>query len=307
MMHNKTEHAAKGMWKGILMSMGVPDNALTNNHGPCPMCGGVDRFRFDNIGGRGTYYCNNCGPGDGMTLAKKFTGKPFIEVATEIDKLLGNEKFERDKPPVDTSAMNRKWRKELWDESKPLVHGDDADLYLRGRGLGRPTYGNALRFNPRCRYSKEKSYPALITAVQDAEGRGVSLHRTYLMDGGKASVEKPRKLTPGPIPEGSAVRLGNPVSFMGIAEGIETALAAWDIFGVVTWAALNAQLLSNWTPPDIVKQVYIFGDNDASFTGQAASYALAKRLSAKGLDVRAHIAPEVGKDWVDMLGEGYEC
>ena len=305
MMHEKTQHAAKGMWKGILMSMGVPDNALVNKHGPCPMCGGVDRFRWDNAGGRGTYFCSQCGAGDGMQLAQKFTGKPFFEVAKEIDTMLGNEKFERDKPKPDLSGMHRKWRKEIWDASVPITEGDEADVYLRRRGVARPSYGPALRFNPRCRYSEHESYPALIAAVQDEDGNGVSLHRTFLHCGDKAPVERQRMVTSGDLPNGAAVRLGQAGSVMGIAEGIETALAAADIFKVVTWAALNANLLANWTPPDSVKRLHIFGDNDASFTGQAASYVLAKRMHAKGIEVMMCISPHQGKDWADMLADGY--
>jgi len=306
MMHEKTAHAAKGMWKGILMSMGIPDAALTNKHGACPMCGGIARFRWDNKEGKGTYFCSQCGAGDGMKLAQEFTGKPFFEVATEIDALLGNQKFERDKPKPDTSGQHRKWRKELWQASKPITDGDDVDRYLKGRGVDRSSYGKVLRVNTNCRYSESESYPAMIAAIQDQDGQGVSLHRTFLKDGKKAPVERPRMVMPGDLPAGSAVRLGEAGSFMGIAEGIETALAAWDIFGVVTWAALNAHLLSEWMPPTSVKQVYIFGDNDASFTGQAASYALAKRLHRKGIEVVMQIAPETGKDWADMHSEGYE-
>ena len=36
------------------------------------MCGGKDRFRFDNQNGRGTYICNQCGSGDGLELIKHY-------------------------------------------------------------------------------------------------------------------------------------------------------------------------------------------------------------------------------------------
>ena len=35
---------AHGRWPGILAAQGVPAEALVNRHGPCPMCGGKDRF-----------------------------------------------------------------------------------------------------------------------------------------------------------------------------------------------------------------------------------------------------------------------
>ena len=76
---------------------------------------------------------------------------------------------------------------------------------------------------------------------------------------------------------------------LGIAEGIETALSASILFNVPVWAALTAGLLEEWTPPATVTTVFVFGDNDASSTGQAAAYTLAQRLKAKGLSVFVEI------------------
>ncbi|EFV4531340.1 helicase [Salmonella enterica] len=58
-----------GKWDDILfrLNITVPENG---KHGACPHCGGKDRFRFDNKNGRGTWYCNNCGHGDGLDLVK---------------------------------------------------------------------------------------------------------------------------------------------------------------------------------------------------------------------------------------------
>ncbi len=53
--------AARGHWAKILPALGV--NILKNRHQPCPVCGGKDRFRFDDQEGRGTWFCNQCGAG----------------------------------------------------------------------------------------------------------------------------------------------------------------------------------------------------------------------------------------------------
>ena len=99
MFHQKTTQVAKGKWKGILMALGMPDHFLSCKHGPCPLCGGTNRFRWDNQDGRGTYICNQCGAGDGMTLACAFTDKPFAEVAPHIDRILGNVKPDTQSQP----------------------------------------------------------------------------------------------------------------------------------------------------------------------------------------------------------------
>jgi putative DNA primase/helicase len=43
----------------------------------------------------------------------------------------------------------------------------------------------------------------------------------------------------------------------------------------------------------------VFGDNDASGTGQAAAWALAKRVIAAGIDVEVRIPEQIGADWAD--------
>ena len=45
---------AEGRWRAILPRVGIPPGFLSGKHQPCPMCGGKDRARFDDKGGRGT-------------------------------------------------------------------------------------------------------------------------------------------------------------------------------------------------------------------------------------------------------------
>ena len=62
----RTVERATGRWPGILKHFGLDDRTLSGDHCPCPVCGGKDRFRFDDKEGRGTYYCSHCGAGHGM-------------------------------------------------------------------------------------------------------------------------------------------------------------------------------------------------------------------------------------------------
>ena len=98
--HIRTIDAAQGKWRGILLELGIPESHLKNKHGPCPMCGGKDRFRFDNKDGRGTYICGQCGAGNGMDLAMKVTGERFADVARRIDSIVGNVSPEAPKPEI---------------------------------------------------------------------------------------------------------------------------------------------------------------------------------------------------------------
>lgn len=296
---SRTAEAARGKWKGILLSMGVDRKMLEGKHCACPLCGGKDRFRFDDKEGRGTWICSVCGAGNGFDLLQKVKGWDFKTAAVEVDKIVGSVPVHMPKPALaddDRVAMLRR----LWVGSIPIMDGDAVCRYLIGRGLPLPQNRACLRYADRCPVPGGTSRPAMIAMVTGPDGKPATLHRTFLGEHGKADMDDPRATMPGSIPDGSAIRLSMHGERLGIAEGIETALAASARFGLPVWAAINATMLAKWTPPEGVREVVIFGDNDDSFTGHAASYALARRLRMKlkiAVDVR--IPAKAGKDWAD--------
>lgn len=301
----RTAEMARGKWRGILLQLGVPEAALTGKHTACPFCGGKDRFRFDDKERRGTYFCSGCGAGDGMQFAMKFTNEPFKTVAQRIDDILG-----RAIVPVENSRENdredlRREAYSLWMVSNKLVEGDLVHQYLGSRGLTKNVPTRALRLVTNLKDGEGGIYPCMLAAVEDRWGRFATAHRTFLNRSGirKADVSAPRKLMPGTMPPGSAVRLspsrnGLP---LGIAEGIETALAAAELFKIPVWAALNANRLEAWEPPEGHEQIVVFGDNDPSWVGQRAAVALAERLNRRGLSVDVRIPRYRGNDWNDVL------
>lgn len=72
-----------GRWREVLEGYGaqLPSG---RKHGPCPICGGKDRFRFDDKNGRGTFFCSHCGSHGGLKLLSMFLGKSTIETAKEL-------------------------------------------------------------------------------------------------------------------------------------------------------------------------------------------------------------------------------
>lgn len=80
--------AACGHWPELLAGLGI-DTPARGKHGPCPACGGRDRFRLDDKTGRGTWICNQCGTGDGLDLVGKVTGKSAKEAAELVAPLVG--------------------------------------------------------------------------------------------------------------------------------------------------------------------------------------------------------------------------
>ena len=303
--HNRTMEAAKGKWKGILQEFGVPESYLHNRHGPCPLCGGSDRFRWDNESGRGTYICGQCGAGDGMRLAMEYTGKEWKVVANLIDGMVGNLKPEAPKPDM-TPEKRREILRDTYKATQAVEPGDLVHRYLESRGVGELIYPKALRFAPKLRDGDGGIRPAMVAMIGvPGEEKPASMHKTFLKSDGSGKAEMPnaRRIMPGSLPEGACVMLSEytPGGPIGIAEGIETALSASALYDVPVWAAINSTMLAKWFPPEGCDEVVIFGDNDAKFGGQSAAYRLAHRLSVKGFRVSVHIPDAVGEDWNDVL------
>lgn len=298
----------RNRWASILPMFQVPGEYLTGRQTPCPLCdGGKDRFRFDNKDGRGTWICNVCGAGNGIDLIMKKSGMGFADACRAIRDRLG-ETIEAPPPRRIDPERAAAAVETLWQTGITLgIDGrrNEAVDYLRARGLDGP-YPMRLRFAPSCRvtgHPNKTSLPAMLALVSGPDGSPVNVHRTYLENGGKAVMDSPRKMMAGSLPDGSAIRLGEPVNgILGIAEGIETALAVTQRWGKVCWSAINSTMLAKFTPPERLREFHIFGDNDAKYGGQAAAYHLAHRAATMRNGpqiVVVHIPQRVGTDWAD--------
>lgn len=290
----KIRDLAKGRWPEIFQKLDIPVGE--GKHGPCPLCGGKDRFRVSDYHGNGDWICNQCGHGDGFDMVMKYRSVNFRQAVDVINLVLGESRpFTPAKKKDPTPALNN-----LWLASIPLTGGDPVDKYLKKRGLKVPI--RDVRYCPGCYESDTKrKYQAMIAMVRDRDGVPVTLHRTYLGDGRKADIESPKKLmTAKATLRGCAVRLTEVGQTLGIAEGIETAMAAMQLFEIPCWAAVSSTLLAGWLPPAGVESVVIFGDNDGNFTGQKAAYVLANKLFLDGYRVRVEIPKQVG-DWADAV------
>lgn len=308
-MKPRTFDLARGKWRSILVELGVPDHHLVNRHGPCPICQGKDRFRWDNKNGEGTYFCSGCGAGNGMTLAMEWTGLNFRDCADRIDQICSYTPADKS-PTVTDADRAQKTRQRLLAISKGLQEVGDLDpvaRYLRSRGIKRIPK-KYLRYHPKMPYYDDDGcfqghYPAMVAAFRRPDGKVETFHITYLTtEGHKADVRSARKVV-GVLKglAGCAIRLSETVEHIGIAEGIETALSVTELYGVPCWASYSANSLEAFQPPEGVTSVTIYPDADANFTGQAAAAACAKRLAFAGYNVNMPEFPEVGSDYNDIL------
>lgn len=293
-----TREAAKGNWRMILLHFGLDEKFLRNIHGPCPLCGGEDRYRWDDTDGNGGYYCSQCGPGTGLKLVMGLNDWLFDEACKRIDAFLGNRFQGKGKAQTPAKPDKRETLIRLWRGSREVVKGDPVWKYLERRCGDPADYLSQIRFHPGLKHPMDKEpHPGMVALLQPNKGRAMGVHRTFLtLDGQKAPLNPVRMV----FGECAPVQICAAAERMGVGEGIETCICASKQFGIPVWSALNANGLKAWEPPEIAKSIVIFGDNDSNFTGQDAAFSLARKLALKGLHVDVQIPEEPDTDWADI-------
>jgi len=303
----------QGRWKEFLLTCGIDDKILSGRNGPCPMCGGKDRFQFTDKFQQGNFHCRGCGAGNGFSLLEGVLGWTFADSIGAIEKYLGSAPAPAAHHDVDATGRMRELARSIWAASHPVAGLDPVDGYLRARGLQLNTYPKVLRMHNRLAYYERDAgqaksklqghHPAMVAAVQGPDGHVVTLHRTYLADGGKAPVADPKKLLSAGV-VGASVRLFEPTDELALTEGIETALAVHLATGKPVWSAISAGNLERIVVPTGLRRVSIYADNDAGskFDGQASAYILARRLRREtpALQVEVFTPREAGTDWADV-------
>lgn len=299
---------ARGHWKHLLAVVaGIDSRHLDGKHHPCPLCGGTDRWRFDDLRGEGTSICGQCGSRSGMQMVMDKLGIDFAEMARRVEAIIGTEGSPA--PYVDTSADDdaASYQEALtfWRSGQRLVAGDPVDRYLRRRVGHYPGETRAIRCIPSTPFAG-RTMPAMIVAYVDVGGDLAGIQRTFLTpDGEKVPSLDIARWNTGKLPDGGAVRLVRPKptdTAIGIAEGVETALSAMAMHNLPVWAALTANRLAAWQPPEGFREVIIFSDADENYTGQQAAFTLAHRLEIKKqCRVQVALPPVLGTDWNDVL------
>jgi len=100
---------ANGRWPKVLSSLGIQINEK-GTHSPCPVCGGKDRFRFDDLDGRGTWFCNQCDPnsGDGLNLVSNVLGLTAYEATQKVSELVGQSNLRVPSKISSKDSLNEK-------------------------------------------------------------------------------------------------------------------------------------------------------------------------------------------------------
>ena len=233
-------------------------------------------------------------------------------------------------PPADDAAAEaeearrREWKRKLavriyLDAQERLADTPAAD-YLAGRGIDLAQLGRqprALRFHPGLHNEESKTtWPALVAAINDAEGQHVATHRIWLQrrEGRwkKAPLKHPKMalgaFAGGHISiwrgaSGKSLRSAPAGDAVAIAEGIETALsvaiACPELRVLCAVASFNMGRLAL---PAAIGRVILAADNDPgnAMVDQKLAAAVA-HYQAEGRDVHVAMPPVPGADWNDIL------
>jgi len=266
--------------------------------GPCPCCGGRDRFAINTR--KQVFLCRRCrAGGDVIALVRHLDGCTFLEAVA----ILNGDQPRIQANPIAVTARTQssddyergQHRKaaRLWSRRQP-IESTPAERYLREvRGITCPL-PPTLAFLPP---AKREHLPAMIAAfamVDEPEPGQLgkphdvgSVHLTLLRaDGsGKAEVE-PNKLVIG-SPRGLPIILAPPNDLLGlaIAEGIEDTLTAHMATGLGAWAAGSASFMPRIADavPDYIEVVTIYAHADQA--GQDGAHKLAAALRARRIEV----------------------
>jgi hypothetical protein len=297
--------------------------------GPCPRCGGRDRFAVNPR--KGVFNCRGCGVGgDAIRLVAHVTGSSFAETiefiagASTMNVGRGGQAaaqpVARDNRTAPQAPKSNDWWRTIWRETQPPI-GSPVEAYLRCRRL-KPPYGASLRFHPSLisRDNAEKPRQPTAALVGLVRRFSMSAGRTEAIgvicafvrgDGAKAFPDDNRRfhgarvgggvwllLEHGLIP--NELGLGELVA----GEGIESTLSAMQLLGARAGvAALCARGLEDLILPPFVRKVRIAADLDLNETGQDSACLAWERFRREGREARVTLpARELppGVDSVDF-------
>jgi putative DNA primase/helicase len=139
----------------------------------------------------------------------------------------------------------------------------------------------------------------MIALMRDVRtGQPVGIHRTALNDEGTGKRVMPSGASAKKMlgqAQGAAILLQPASSTLGIAEGIETAISASQMFDVPVWAVMSAGGIRSFPFLHGLKDLTIFADQDE--VGLKAAQTCALRHAKAGTHVEIRYPPAVRSDW----------
>lgn len=299
--------------------------------GPCPICGGRDRFSVNTR--KQIFNCRGARGGDVIAMVEHVQAVPFLDA---VKWITGEEspgiKAVQDRRAVKAAKVRRAAAEqkqrlqetednrhremmranahELWKGAREIA-GTTAEAYLHHRGIEYRVPSKMLRFGVLA-HPEGGRHPTLIAAVTAPDGQFRGIWRIYLKPDGKgrADVEN-NKLGLGPC-SGGAVWLGSSTDeVINVCEGLETGLGVFGILGgkEIVAAALSTSGMVNFRPTIGCGLVRIWPDGDVDkikdgkvlpSPGLRAATELADRMREMGVKAVIQPTPKNGMDYLDI-------
>lgn len=292
--------------------------------GPCPVCGGDDRFVVTPK--KGVWCCRGCGAGgDVIALVQHIDKVDFLEA---VECLAGERPqyedaggraaqnmIERERKAREQEQQSRRESEakteravKIWSEGV-CVWDTPAQTYLTSRrceGLFPPDRDAVFRFHPECPFGRGPHLPCLLTLLRNVEtDEPQAVQRTALTPDG----EKIGRLTLGPK-TGAAAKFWPQscvTNRLALGEGTETVLSAALHLRhrgealTPAWAAIDADNLKLFPVLADVQQLIILVDNDVRGMGQEKARECSSRWVRAGKKVRRLTPNKQGADFNDIL------
>jgi hypothetical protein len=269
--------------------------------GPCPQCGGRDRFSI-NIK-KQLWNCRGCGRGgDVIDLVRHLDGVGYKEAL----RILGSDD-ERPiiKPPcrveshdTDNSAPALAIWRDTVDIDHPLVHA-----YFASRKLQTPASPD-VRFHPACPFGNAH-FPCVVALYRNIDTNAPqAIHRTAIPHGVKLG-----RLTYGPC-KGAAIKLSADEEVeqtLVIGEGLETTMSGMVLGFTPAWAVGSAGGIKDFPVLSGVEALTILVDADEADprtgrrAGQDSATECSARWTAEGREVFRVVPRLLGSDMADVL------
>jgi hypothetical protein len=254
------------------------------------------------------YGLSFCDGADGRLLAFCFGGCAFDEIMSALVEYgLLDDDDDDDLHVLRCVTVCQRDNTERIAHARQIYDGGGLDdriaVYLCSRWIRLTS--PVLWFSEQTPHRLGARLPAMLAPIVNVDGEQIGVHLTYLRHdgGGKADLPKQYQRECRGLIHGGAIRLipFEPDVELVLAEGLETSLAASELFGLPCWSAVYAGGLCSLVLPSEVRRIVIAADNDVSGVGQRNALAAYDRWTAEGRSVRVVAPPIVGDDFNDVL------
>jgi putative DNA primase/helicase len=299
--------AANGHWSQVFASLGI-NTPKHGKHGPCPVCGGKDRFRFDDKEGRGTWFCNQCDTqaGDGLTLVAKVSNLSIYDAANQVAGTIGHKLGQlppqvltqnKGKPEdliLKESEKKLKEASRTAEKAKQLYQQTEfgESTYLSSKGISAKAPllidGNRISIAGTC-FSKGDIFLPVFNAQKE-------IITAQLINGSGV-----KRFLPLGIKAGGYHRIEGNNELIAVAEGYATALSINLAIQSTTYIAFDGgnlkaiAILAQKNHPSAT--IIICGDNDAS---KPKNIGKTKAIEAANIINAKAIVPDLDGDWNDL-------